>query len=238
MVELSPADAARLARDVYALTNLDTVRDAIRLLNSTYNNTFAFDTNNLLKGKTGGPGIIKCQTAFGFTLIGKGRFEDHIFLLFRGTRYLADWLTNGNTTVSRSACGQPVHDGFNQSFISMRPQLTEFMNALPKGKVPSVHCIGHSLGGALATLCADWVVKSYSIRPYLYTFGSPRAGLMGFADQCTSSVGKTNIYRVYRDADIVPMIPTWPFIHTPSRGQDYCLSSKGSILNIANHYII
>lgn len=154
-MELSPLQSASLAQDIYALTQYNSLEESLIFLNNKYRDAFTFDTNNLLKGKTGGPGIIKCQTAFGFTLIGKGRFEDHIFLLFRGTRYLADWLTNGNTTVSRSACGQPVHDGFNQSFISMRPQLTQFMNALPKGKVPSVHCIGHSLGGALATLCAN-----------------------------------------------------------------------------------
>lgn len=234
-MDLSALQSASLAQDVYALTQYNSLDESLIFLNNKYRDTFAFEKNNLLKGKTGGPGIIKCQTAFGFTLIGKSRFEGNIFLLFRGTQYLADWLTNLNISVSRSACGQPVHDGFNKAFISMRPKLTEFMNSLQKDKITAVHCIGHSLGGALATICADWVRNSYSIHPYLYTFGSPRVGLVGFADACTKSVGSSKIFRAYHKTDIVPFIPPWPFIHTPNLGLDYYLPSPGTFPGAEYH---
>lgn len=162
-------------------------------------------------------------------LIGKGPLNGHIFLLFRGTEYLADWLTNLNVLVSRSACGEPVHDGFNQAFMSMKPQTADFLNALPKDKIKAIHCIGHSLGGALATICAEWITRAYGYKPYLYTFGSPRVGLIGFADMCTKRVGVNKIFRVYHKTDIVPFIPTWPFYHTPSFGLDYYLYSPGNI---------
>jgi len=170
MPALSPSITAELADDVYMLTRLPTLEAAYNELNNKYGDLFAFSDSNLLKGKTGAATFIKSRTAFGFTLVGKGRYDRNAFMLFRGTQYLADWLTNFNISVSRSAGGQPVHDGFNVAFKSMRPKLTEFMNSLPKDKRVTVHCIGHSLGGALATVCADWIVSSYGVHLYVYTF--------------------------------------------------------------------
>lgn len=99
----------------------------------------------------------------------------------------------------------------------------------------TVHCIGHSLGGALATLCAEWISSAYSIKPYLYTFGSPRVGLIGFVDMCTKAVGCERIFRAYHKTDIVPCIPIWPFIHTPNSGKDYFIPSPGLVPAAAYH---
>lgn len=227
MSEFTPKVAADLARDVYALTSEDTLEDAIRLLNRQYKGALTFSDDMILKAKTGGPWVIKCRTAFGFVLVGKGPLKGHAVILFRGTEYLADWLTNANFSVSRSASGQPVHDGFNLAFKSMLPQLKEFMASLMKNNITQIHCIGHSLGGALATICADWIRASYKIKSYVYTFGSPRVGLIGFADCCTKTIGAERIFRAYHKTDIVPCLPTWPFVHTPNAGVDYYLPSPG-----------
>ncbi|WP_444993956.1 lipase family protein [Aliikangiella sp. IMCC44359] len=227
MKELKPNLSARLAEDVYALTKEKNLKDAYTRLNHVYGDIFVFGNQQLLKGKTGGPGVIKSKTAFGFTLIGKGPLKGQAIMLFRGTQYLADWLTNANIGTSRSSYSQPVHDGFNQSFKSMLSQLKDFVGSLKD--VHTVHCIGHSLGGALATICAEWLRASTKYKPYLYTFGSPRVGLHGFADKCTKQVGTNRIFRAYHKTDIVPCIPFWPFIHTPNAGQDYYLPSPGSI---------
>lgn len=235
MPEFSPKVSASLARDVYALTKESSIEKAISVLNSQYGGNLVFSEDVMLKAKTGGPWVIKSRTAFGFTLVGKGALQGHAVFLFRGTQYLADWLTNLNITVSRSASGQPIHDGFNLAFKSMEPQLKEFMGTLMKNKVTQIHCVGHSLGGALATICADWIKSSYKIKPYLYTFGSPRVGLIGFADCCTKGVGAERIFRAYHKTDIVPCIPTWPFIHTPNSGNDYYLPSPGVIPGAAYH---
>lgn len=229
MPEFSPKISASLAKDVYALTKESSIEKAMNVLNSQYGGNLTFSEDAMLKAKTGGPWVIKCRTAFGFTLIGKGALQGHAVILFRGTQYLADWLTNLNITVSRSASGQPVHDGFNFTFKTMEPSIKEFMGTLTKHKITQIHCIGHSLGGALATICADWIRSSYKIKPYLYTFGSPRVGLMGFADSCTTNVGAARIFRAYHKTDIVPCIPTWPFIHTPNSGTDYYLPSPGVV---------
>jgi predicted lipase len=44
-----------------------------------------------------------------------------------------------------------------------------------------VFCTGHSLGGALATLCALEMRQRLGLRVELYTFGSPRVGSPQFA---------------------------------------------------------
>lgn len=234
MPALYPSITAKLARDVYALTKLDTLEQAYSVLNRNYAGVFDFGGPSLLKGRTGGPGPIKCQTAFGFNMIGKAELNGHLFMLFRGTQYLADWLTNLNASVSRSACGELVHDGFNKTFLSLKPQLASFLDSVPKQNVKEVHCIGHSLGGAIATICAQWVAnKGY--RPYLYTYGSPRVGLQRFAEKCTANLDAKKIFRAYHRTDVVPMIPTWPFYHTPFDALDYYLYSPGALPGAKYH---
>lgn len=229
MTEFTAQQSAALADDVYRLADLATVEQGVAYFEAMYGGVFSLSGEDVLKGRTGGPGIIKVRTAFGFTLLGQKQLKGHAVILFRGTQYLADWLTNLNVTVSSSASGHPVHDGFNHTFKSMEPQLRAFMKTVKKNRVHTIHCIGHSLGGALATVCADWLYSRYRRKPYVYTFGSPRVGLHTFAGACTQNVGKEQIFRVYHKTDIVPCIPTWPYVHTPKPGQNYFLPSPGII---------
>lgn len=241
MASMNPTFSARLADAVYELTRSASIKDAITNLNGIYKGDLVFSEDIMLKAKTGGPWFIKCRTAFGFTLLGQGPLKGHAFFIFRGTQYLADWLTNLNISVSRSSTGQPLHDGFKSAFKTMEPQLKEFMSSVEKSNITHIHCIGHSLGGALATICGDWIKTAYKRTPYIYTFGSPRVGLYGFAQGCTSRVGADHIFRAYHKTDIVPCIPVWPFMHTPISGQDYYLPSPGIIpmaeYHAMKHYI-
>lgn len=227
MIDLTPKQAASLSNEVYALTKFPILQDAITHLNHQYGGNLSFYEESMLKGKTGGPGFIKVRTAFGFLLLGQKNLKGHAFILFRGTQYLADWLTNLNLTLSASAGGQPVHDGFNKAFHSMLPQISAFVDSLPSGT--RIHCLGHSLGGALATIAAEWVRKNTIHFPKLYSFGSPRVGLIGFSEKCTRLLSDTNIYRAYHRTDIVPCIPIWPFVHTPSTDRDFFLPSPGLV---------
>lgn len=56
MSELKQIQAAVLADDVYALTKLSSIEQAIKLLNYEHGNVFTFSDNNLLKGVTGAAG--------------------------------------------------------------------------------------------------------------------------------------------------------------------------------------
>lgn len=232
---LTPAQSSDLAKDVYALTALQSLDLAINFLNRKYGGRIQFTQDNLIKGKTGGPGIIKCRTAFGFCLVGAKELEGNAFIIFRGTQYLADWLTNLNVMTSKSCYHHAVHDGFNQAFKSMMPQLIQFISTLSKHNVTTIHCVGHSLGGALATLCGEWIKSSQNIKPYIYTYGSPRVGLQGFSHMCTSSIGSNRIFRVYHKTDVVPYIPIWPYVHTPDSGTEYYLYSPGVVPGAQYH---
>src|SRR5690606_14137760 len=163
VAKLPSYQAARVEDDGYSLTLLPTMIDADSFLNGESGEGFNYQEQSLLKAKTGRPWFIKCRTAFGFTLLGQGSLKGHAFFLFRGTQYLADWLTNLNISVSRSSSGQPVHDGFKSAFFTMEPKLKEFMAIVAKNNISHIHCIGHSLGGALATLCGDWIKSGYKI---------------------------------------------------------------------------
>lgn len=228
MIQLSPKFSSHLAKDVYQLTKTDSLEQAVSALKAKYGDILTVGHQNMIKGKTGGPSIIKSKTAFGFVMLGKGKYDKQAFILFRGTQYLADWLTNFNIGTSRSYYAQPVHDGFSTAFKSMLPKVQDFVSGLGHD-IKAVHCIGHSLGGALATICAEWLKSSTKISPYLYSFGSPRVGFHGFADKCTKNIGAQNIFRAYHKTDIVPCIPFWPFVHTPNAGVDYFLPSPGMV---------
>ena len=67
------------------------------------------------------------------------------------------------------------------------------------------------------------------IKPYIYTYGSPRVGLQGFSHTCTREIGCERIFRAYHKTDIVPYIPIWPYVHTPDSGTEYFLPSPGVI---------
>ena len=117
----------------------------------------------------------------------------------------------------------------------MKPQLKNFTDTFSKNNITTVHCIGHSLGGALATLCSEWIKSSKAIKPYIYTYGSPRVGLKGFSQTCTKEIGSERIFRVFHKTDIVPYIPIWPYVHTPERGTHYFLHSPGVVPGAEYH---
>ncbi len=162
------------------------------------------------------------------------------YVAFKGTASLYDAITDLNAGVKTSHTGLPVHQGFYYAFDSLITELRQFVGEL--WGVSVIHCVGHSLGGAIATLAADWIKSSgHSAVVNLYTFGSPRVGLGRFAQKCTSRVSANNIYRVYHKIDPIPMVPTWPFAHAPNYGVDYLIHSPVSMppwkYHFMEHYI-
>ena len=90
--------------------------------------------------------------------------------------------------------------------------------------------MGHSLGGALATLTASWLKSTYGIPVTIYTFGAPRVGNSAFATHVESFIPS---YRVTHGMDPVPWIPLWPFTHA---GDEYLLAgNKGARFSVSAH---
>ncbi|USD57256.1 MULTISPECIES: lipase family protein [Vibrio] len=217
MKSLSPRLASRIAEIPYLAYGKDNKRVQPYIARS-----FSFNTRrDVFQGVTGGfLGLGSMTSDFMVIGYGKGEFSDHLVLSFRGTEdNIGDKLADGNIGLKGSSNGQPAHAGFVNLFNSLRPQLTNFFSGRQAPKV--VHCVGHSLGGAIASLTADWIKAKYKYCVHLYTFGAPRVGLKSYA---LRNVDKS--YRCTHGADPVTMIPLWPFTHS---GTEYRLDGSSGV---------
>jgi triacylglycerol lipase len=230
MSHLSPKLASELATSVYELIT----PIGIHSFGNEYIDKY-FSINKVGIGKTGGF-IFNRQSGFAAMGLGKGQYQGDAIIAIRGTEFssAADWSTNAQIGLSVGDGSQIVHAGFNNAFTSLRPQFGAFLDkwrTSNPGK--AIHFVGHSLGGAIASLTADWAsVNNYASNINLYTFGSPRVGQQGFA---TASPHRLNqIYRCTHGADVVPKVPLWPFIHAPYQGVEYRLDNSQG-LRISAH---
>ncbi|KAL2861071.1 uncharacterized protein BJX67DRAFT_367395 [Aspergillus lucknowensis] len=100
-----------------------------------------------------------------------------------------------------------VHEGFLHAFNNLREGLsTRIRQLMPPGTPLRIEICGHSLGGALATLCALWCrIKWPTSEILCVTLGSPRVGDEKFAEQFGRS--KIRSYRLVMDHDPVPTLP-------------------------------
>ncbi|WP_297531631.1 lipase family protein [Thalassolituus sp.] len=249
-----PTLAARLADDIYGLVTGATLDDGYRVLHKNHHKYLDLPEPPeqeiidqkvipLLKGTTGSVFFLKSQSAMGLTAFGNGMgYEKHAFIVFRGTntKFAADILTDLSVGITlRSSYGQPIHNGFADAFSSMKNQIDIFLAECVKRNTLHLHIVGHSLGGALATLCTEYAKSKYStLAVKCYTFGSPRVGLKSFSDEFTRKIGPENIFRAYHRTDLIPCIPCWPFMHIPittGANSDYFLPSEGNFAALAAH---
>lgn len=79
--------------------------------------------------------------------------------------------------------GCKVHRGFFASYSSVSKTILRDVAKL-KSQYPESKLVttGHSLGGALAILCAAELMHTFGKVDYVYTFGQPRVGNKKFAD--------------------------------------------------------
>jgi triacylglycerol lipase len=241
MPQLSPSQAAAIAAGVYELRDqsvssaLKPANGALRLSNPLgISGMFAANDTDQLHGVSGVP-LFKPITGFGFIAQGVEAYKDEVLVALRGTSILPDWLTDATIGVSTGPTGTPVHMGFNTTYKSFAPELqTYFQKHRPK----TIHCVGHSLGGALATLAADYLSSNTGAKVELYTFGSPRTGGPDFARTLTEKLTPERIHRVYHPADPVPMVPLWPFAHVPKGAGGLAIAIDAATrINHTAHYM-
>lgn len=231
--ELPPSTSADLALQVYDVNSGN--KDALKLF--LKNKVFAQDSSQTqLKGAVGGRILRATTDGFGLCAKGAGMYQGDLFLIFRGTTTAnnkADFITDARIGIERSKSGLPVHIGFNHTFTSMLPGIREFI--LEAKTLGTIHCIGHSLGGAVASLAADWVSKNTPNSTRLYTFGTPRVGTEWFAKSTTKSIGKANMHRVYHRTDPVPMVALYPFMQAPYGQTGHYIYSAEPLTSGAAH---
>jgi len=131
-----------------------------------------------------------------------------IFVTFRGSEDIQNWVTNLEATLtSYPLCsGCQVHKGFYEAEQAVFPNILAQVKSL-KSKYPnySVIATGHSLGAALASLTAFDLVSNGVSGVQLYDYGSPRVGNTAFADW--ASKGSVPVTRCTHYKDMVPHTP-------------------------------
>jgi len=137
--------------------------------------------------------------------------KDQIYIGFKGTDSFKDVLVDVNAKQGKfsflpNKYSYNVHKGFKNTYKSAN--LSKIKNILNDEKISSIWITGHSLGGALATLCAMDLSINYKLisnKILLYTFASPMIGDKIFHRHCNTIV-KNNL-RCFIDKDLIPNLP-------------------------------
>ncbi|CAH6418189.1 Class 3 lipase, partial [uncultured virus] len=166
----------------------------------------------------------------------------HAVISFTGTVFLSEWQSNfqyeqvAPTVLNGYQGGVLVHKGFYNIYLSIRDQLWNWWNSNPW--VQTLYITGHSLGGALSTICAyDFAnvfasrggcdsqvsnqTKSDSNRdfqsqnaidnvyPIHYSFAAPRSGNSTYARVFNRRLPTS--LRINNTEDLIPQLPpaTW-----------------------------
>ena len=232
-LELTPKQAGEIADSTYALRLSNNMIDAAVGAVSARDD-FGIADGQRLTGVSG-VGPVSRTTGFGYVAFGKpGSHQGECLVAIRGTEKSSahDWLTNFRMAGAQGPGGYTVHTGFWNLASGLLPQIQQTL----RGHNPSlIHVVGHSLGGATATLVADALQRSSIAGVKLYTFGAPRAGVENHASELTRNLGQHNIFRAYHHTDPVPMVPVFPYTHIPYQEEACWLRGRGTLLSVDDH---
>jgi triacylglycerol lipase len=226
MNELNPSQIFQLSKNAYTTKKGDSV-----LLRRELDIELPFVNIDSLRIITATSGLITpVSSGFGFMAQLNGGRSREIIIATRGTATWADAGTDINAIPTLGPTGHAIHKGFGTTFKSYVQQLNEFIKQQNLGFKPTaVHCMGHSLGGALANLNAA-ACAELGLNSYLYTVAAPRVGMVPYAEHLSKKMKAAHVYRVANEADIVTMVPCYPFVHSPYVHGTYLL--EGGMLKI------
>ncbi|HEY1057920.1 MAG TPA: lipase family protein [Limnobacter sp.] len=196
------------------------------------------DQFSLLTAKSGLFNLEKL-TGFGFVAQGIGGRSGELVLATRGTNFednKFDLGTDANCGVSRGPRNLPVHRGFLKTFRGYQQELVHFVTDGGRKRPSTIHCMGHSLGGALANLNAV-ALYDHGFDVHLYTIGSPRVGVHSFAADITRHIPASKIYRAVNPCDVVPMMPLYPFMHGSSGTSEYLVDNGSDKISLQAHFM-
>lgn len=128
---------------------------------------------------------------------------------------------------SRDGQNAKLHRGFAEAYTSVATKVMQTIHCLYKERPRPVFLTGHSLGGALATICAYDCVLRLELGAkdlYVATYGSPRVGNSAFRRLYDEAVPAT--WRVLIAPDIVTKLPKVGYEHV---GKKVMLTSAGDL---------
>ena len=131
-----------------------------------------------------------------------------VYLCFQGSQERSDWRRNFNKEMLDLDDHSKVHEGFFEHFHKFREEVSEKIDKLLKHDFDKIIVCGHSLGGALATLCCYELMykkyHDYKDRCLCVTLGSPRVGNYYFSFMFNSEF---DCFRLVYGSDIVCRLP-------------------------------
>lgn len=138
------------------------------------------------------PAIIQSGDLLAFTVI----IEKQMFLAFRGSANTKNWFRDlqYSQIKAKPVSRNYAHKGFVNGYNNIRGQIRQHLkNHFTTGNLTGLHICGHSLGGALANLCAldmkNNPIDNLTLIECV-TFGQPRVGNKKFAKECNKKIGK------------------------------------------------
>jgi len=137
---------------------------------------------------------------------------DYVIVAFRGTEgtQMGDILADIKAWPSASDTVGAVHSGFKTELDKLYPEVIKWLGK--KLTTKKIVITGHSLGAAMATICASRFHQE-GADLVLYTYGSPRVGNREWGEQFDN----IEAYRFVNNNDIVCRVP--PFGYYSHIGQ-------------------
>lgn len=142
--------------------------------------------------------------------------DDYITIAFRGTEPNE---FNDIKADLKAFHHEGYHKGFFEEYMKLHHEIEAKVEELQKVKPRPIYITGHSLGGAMATVCATF----YPEAKELYTYGSPRA-----LSWSKSKTLKVPHKRHVNNNDIVPKVP-FAFIGFRHTGELCYINYYGNI---------
>jgi hypothetical protein len=137
-----------------------------------------------------------------------GRF----LIAFTGTFTLNEWRNDFTYPLVEASGlnnyepGIQAHKGFYSVYMTVRDQIWKLYKE-NQNKIDELYITGHSLGGALSTLCAfDFALHV----PIHYSFAAPRSGNVAYSNKFNQMLPTS--LRIYNNEDIVHSVPPAEFL--------------------------
>jgi triacylglycerol lipase len=157
--------------------------------------------------RTGLAAVVPNPGGYGF--VARVKKTNQFIVSIRGTQTPEEWVRNF-TAVPNPWSEIPgfgfVHLGFEQMWRRVRASVLHGLRQVPAGA--RITLVGHSLGGAMATLGAADIKRNLGkdVRVDLWTIGCPRIGLVRFRNNFNSLIPDS--VRVVNQGDVVPHVPS------------------------------
>lgn len=129
--------------------------------------------------------------------------DDVTVVVIRGTDNDVDWIVNLAVGSMQTPKG-PIHKGFHNAYQPLKPQIVKLVKA---AKPKHLWITGHSLGGALAVVCAYDLIENENLElDGVITFGQPMVAKRELANHLDTVLLGRFAHYVNRN-DIVARVP-------------------------------